>query len=602
MPAEKLPLQSPVLAEYVPDEKTRETVPAVIEYVPQAEDAAVTPEMIAELHEGDMRRLRIVCKEIETCDDDTWDRWVDSMASDIVEQLVPTLDSKQPQYAVDILGGILELTTLQCRRVYGAEASADVLMDRVASRMLSVLRRLDPATIAAMRQLAEYERTAFDSTQAIIGEVCDAVIARNSDDGYLRVIWQRDKASCEGYGTLRAKYEAVQRGELACDNLPLTDVLLDELIKTYTAARKGEQGKNDTQVAIRQLVEELGLHGALVRNIAEATKRRFDGGKYAYNSYGACGWVDNLMARVGQIGITDIERLYEECGIVNFADIPLSQLRRMVKFIDKDPELMEHLQQHEVCALVKDATNDYNHAFTGAYKMFETEEEATLVFEIAGEDGWEPDSLTRTQIARVGESLKERNIQLSALVIAGHGDRGGTQMGSAAIGGKGGMTLAESGLLDIMMNNMKPDRDGNCSIVYDSCSQDAPLDGGEDDTVLTRTAADLQAWRSLRTSVDKGTLTYMIYGVKVPYVAYKSSDNGELYAKHVPREEAQNGDSSEDGIRESVEVPIERVIVTKHDNIYRDLYKGVPEAGKDTTASDAEALSGRVLLPMFKRG
>ena len=70
----------------------------------------------------------------------------------------------------------------------------------------------------------------------------------------------------------------------------------------------------------------------------------------------------------------------------------------------------------------------------------------------------------------------------------------------------------------------------------------------------------------------------------------------------MPREEAQNGDSSEDGIRESVEVPIERVIVTKHDNIYRDLYKGVPEAGKDTTASDAEALSGRVLLPMFKRG
>ena len=64
MPAEKLSLQSPVLAEYVPDEKTRETVPAVIEYVPQAEDAAVTPEMIAELHEGDMRRLRIVCKEI----------------------------------------------------------------------------------------------------------------------------------------------------------------------------------------------------------------------------------------------------------------------------------------------------------------------------------------------------------------------------------------------------------------------------------------------------------------------------------------------------------------------------------------------------------
>ena len=261
-------------------------------------------------------------------------------------------------------------------------------------------------------------------------------------------------------------------------------------------------------------------------------------------------WLMNISDKMHHIGPENAKLLRDKCGIVNFADMPDTLLDRMVKFVHGDEELLEHLRSHECAVMIKDGSNDGNGAFRGSYERYETTDRALLVFEL-------PSQGTATSERGVANSiydkyylLNQHEIEPALVVVEGHGSPGSIDMGGTTIGTNGRLALADSGLLSII-THMKPDRDGNCSVVFESCSQDAPGEGGYDDTMLTRTARDIIAAMD---NTNNGN-TYQLYGVNKRYSTLRDA-GGTIVARAHP-------DDQEDELR------VGHVIITSTGAVWR---------------------------------
>ncbi len=581
-----------------PDEKPRQTVLAVMEELGGLSRCGLAYDRMP-LAVGEEPMLKDIQQLDELCgliakQDEELDIHTQLAVSRVSTRIIESLSIVPPEMAAAGLSGLLRFrSAVADRQLASGVITPEEYTRYIGFDMVNFLHELTPDEIAAIRELSEQDRGDVDAVLEVMRVYYDDLIDIESNNAAQRVGWQRCKARCEGYGTLREKYDALQRGELECDNLPLLDVLLDEFV---LEAYEG----GDVRGAGKRALEAVGLSRGLVRDIEAAMYKRLDQSEDWYSLQDAIAWMMRLVDTVQEIGTSDIERLRTECGLVNFADIPMLQLRRMVDFLNGDSVLMEHLRQHEVCVIIKDATNDYNGAFEESCDMFETNDGATLVFEMVGCPSRKVARLVAYRIEHINSLLRAHHVQPAALVIAGHGNSRGIAMGTATIGNKNSsLPLGKSGLPGIMAN-MKPDRDGNCSIIFDSCSQDAPGLGGEDDTTLTRTAGELLSMRWLFPRGNSAWPTYMIYGMKQPYATVKDYVTGGLYGKSVvgAAEGSGAGDST---AREVMPVPFERVIVTDQGSVYRDLRQHVPGAGKDIVMGEREQLPIDMVLPMFRR-
>ncbi len=253
-----------------------------------------------------------------------------------------------------------------------------------------------------------------------------------------------------------------------------------------------------------------------------------------------------VSSAVETIGSENVKKLREKCGIVNVGNLSPAQLQRMVRFADGDPVLLEQLRQKEVCVILLDATSDWNGGFSDTSKAYSTNQESELIFEVSST------AKTDDQISEYVARLSSHDVQASVLVIGAHGGRGYMKLGDAFMLPRepdnkqpvdmNYTHLEKSGLL-ALIRNMKPDRDGNCTVIFKSCSQDGPL-RHENDTPLTRTADIIEG---------AGTgKTYSILGAKES-ASLKMDRHGRL------RDTSSRGQD------------VSRVTVTASGNIYRHL-------------------------------
>ena len=440
-------------------------------------------------------------------------------------------------------------------------SESDSLADDAVAEMMYCLPDMSAERMKALLGLPEAERGKLDDiVMAAIG-----IFHREADkasDMHGRLYFLRQAANMQGYARLTEKRWAIARGEIADDGLKKSDVILDEW---------GDTPLMDTQ-KIWTVLEDIGVPSPeeAITAMYERLKNPAEGSGDSPDCLDAKktkAWLMGLASKMMHIGPENAKLLREKCGFVNFADMPNELLDRMVRFAKGDEALMEYLHSKEVAVVIKDASNDYNGAFRNIYDKYETTDGATLVFEVpAVHDTLPAHRQVANTIFDMYYLLRQYDIDPSLLVVAGHGQVGSIDMGGAEIGTGGGLPLRESGLLPIMQH-MKPDRDGNCSIVFDSCSQDAPGDGGEDDTTLTQTAIDIQ--NTLEEAGASPLGTYKVYGVNMPYQS-RLFEGGVMVAM-----------ASDDSVR------VGRVIVTESGKILRHLRD---ENDRDT-----------ILLPMLLR-
>ncbi len=319
------------------------------------------------------------------------------------------------------------------------------------------------------------------------------------------------RARIGGFGSVKEYYQACKTRETSANDLTYFDTLAD-LGPESTDSEKSDFG-------FEFLANEMGLSSTLSSEMMVAMYGRAsekagptDDERVRSLSLDRVRYeLEKVAKAVDQVGAEKIERLRTECGMVNVGEMSPDQLDRMVRLMDRDPLLIQELQSKEVCAILKDATSDWNGAFRGMSKEYETNQGSTLVFEVSNLKS--SDRQLQDQIGL----LRSLGIRPAVLVIAGHGKPGALRLGDGVLIPhtdeliqdeqlEGATTLAETGL-DQLIADMKPDRDGNCTVIYKSCSQGGAL-SNEDDSTLTRTAKVVRD-----TAPGK---TYQIYGTKRP--------------------------------------------------------------------------------------
>jgi hypothetical protein len=240
------------------------------------------------------------------------------------------------------------------------------------------------------------------------------------------------------------------------------------------------------QYSTKFLTAELGLSEELATEVflgcsaktleaSQAAPDEVDGSRV--NAYRLKEEMLKIVHAVNEIGLDGVKKLRGECGIVNFGELSSTQLSRMLKFVDKDPEMMKQIKEKEVCVVIRDATNDWNGAFSGTYNKFEPENGLMLAFEVS------ESTRTQKQLDALATVLRDREVEPSVLVIAGHGSPGSVELGDSNILARSDMRITsdypsvdESGIAKII-HSMRPDRDGNSSIIYNSCSGGGTIDG-----------------------------------------------------------------------------------------------------------------------------
>ena len=310
------------------------------------------------------------------------------------------------------------------------------------------------------------------------------------------------RARIGGYDSVREYYRASTAGETSAGDLTYLDALAD-LGPESTESQKNEFG-------FEFLVNNLGLSWEYSDEMMVAMHGRVrEEGMLDLSLHKMRGELERISGAVEQYGAEKIERLRQECGIVNVGEMSLSQLDRMIRLVDQDSALIEDLASKEVCVIFRDATSDWNGAFAGINNEYETNQGSTLVFEVSNLK--RSDSQLKDQIGL----LRSLGIQPAVLIIAGHGEPGAVHMGDGVLiphellrreQPENASTFAETDL-DLLIDDMKPDRDGNCTVIYESCSQGGALID-EDDTTLTRTA-------KVARDASPGK-TFQIYGTKKP--------------------------------------------------------------------------------------
>jgi hypothetical protein len=268
-------------------------------------------------------------------------------------------------------------------------------------------------------------------------------------------------------------------------------------ISTLEALGGAEDVRIIQKLSMDYLTNELGLPQSFSLDIYEALKGRARAPfseKIDPSGGGARKELQKVSDILKEVGPEGVATLREKCGIVNVGELSKDQAHRMINFSEGDPALLEKLHQTEVCVIFRDATSDWNGAFEGINQTYETTDGATLVFEI---------SSMKNQAAELKsyiDKLRQNEIHPSAVVIAGHGLPGSIRIGDGDLlsiphGVEEGVSvpLEKSGLTDLL-STMKADREGNCHVVFCSCSQAKPVPGvvSKANTTLARTAELIQ--------------------------------------------------------------------------------------------------------------
>ncbi len=415
------------------------------------------------------------------------------------------------------------------------QATEQVIEEIASRKMIGVLEEIPPAQLLQMRQLEGGEN---ESLSLII----DRCTAHHMDYGRA----SRLDARLSGHESIRDKFLYQQQtGEIDGRQVrpldmygDIPDSAGDEVRKAFAAELLTEHLGYEDDAAAELIVAMSGRVAKSPTVELETRDLSIDKNKHILE-------LRKVSSAVETIGSDNVKKLREKCGIVNVGNLSPAQLQRMVRFADGDPVLLEQLRQKEVCVILLDATLDWNGSLSDTSNAYATNQESELIFEVSST------AETDDQIHRYVKCLKDNSVQASVLVITAHGGPGYVRLGDTKM-----LTrepdneqpaddkythLEKSGLLALICN-MKPDRDGNCTVIFDSCSQDGPL-RHEDDTTLTRTADIIQG---------AGTgKTYSILGTK-GRSSLKMDSNGRLL------------DSSR---RQDVS----RVTVTASGNVYRHL-------------------------------
>lgn len=359
----------------------------------------------------------------------------------------------------------------------------ELMVESAESRMYWLFNDLPASQLKEMMGLPAVDKKR-------VGYILNKLIAECERRNPLRAKLLR--ARSEGYDTVTDKFAAIEAGNIKDDSITRLDTLverdpskealrIEDTVVDFLAKDHGLPLVQATEMVVAMrgrcshpVSDGVSAERRLVPNLLQAEALR-------------------IKAAIEEVGIQKVMELRETCGIVNIAELSLQQLDRMARFVDSDGALLEELRQKEVCVILRDATHDWNGGYRGMNKTYETTDGATLIFEVSTlmDEG--------NQVASFVDILDKAKIRPSVLVVAGHGRAGAVFMGtsrkalipvvprlSPPQAEKRYVTFAET-RLDTLIGNMKPDRDGNCSIIYKSCSQAAAL-AHEDDSTLTRTA------------------------------------------------------------------------------------------------------------------
>lgn len=367
-------------------------------------------------------------------------------------------------------------------------------------RFIEVVRQIPPSMLLEMRKDPNAESLGFN--RAII----DAFAAISSKPD----LYARFDARLCGHESIRAKLK--YQTETGIDDgrtVSPYDALYDLPTTASGAEKKAMTGDLLIQhygFSSRAASELLVAMSGRVTTQEQGTSQR------VVNTERIRSELKRIENIIGTVGTETVKGLRERCGIVNIGELSREQAHRMKKFIDGDPELIEDLRSKEVCVVLRDATSDWNGAFQGINENYETVDGATLIFEVSDR------SDASEQIRAYMSLLRVRGIDPSVMVIAGHGRAGAVHIGDShvtpvesdipGIDTQKQTDFFATGLIDTI-KNMKPDRDGNCTVIYEACSQDGSI-YDTDDTALTRTAHVVSTMNVERNK------TFMVMGTERP--------------------------------------------------------------------------------------
>jgi len=394
-----------------------------------------------------------------------------------------------------------------------ARARDDVLIGRELNSLFTDM----PVDVArAIRELPESQRKKYDALCEQYLNRDLPIYANGETVGYEVAKNEIVRAHLEGFATLTDKYHAVEDGTIPVpENGHPTklDIFCDFLDDTTD-----EQYQSWSHEFLRdELHLPPGISSELL--VAAMGRSRWGENNRAINPSLLFGEMEQIQKSVEKIGVENVRKLRDKCGIVNIHQLSNEQATRMIQFADGDPRLAETLQDKEVCVVIRDATADWNGALSGVNADFETTDGATLIFEIS--DLGDPH-----QLKMFTDSLQRRGIRASALVISGHGSPGKIQMGSTYLNFRpefspNGQYLPEEVGLNTLLKTMKPDRDGNCSVIFASCSQAANI-RDDFDSSLTRLAQ--------LAHTEQPDATFQMYGVEKPgSLRFNGGQGGNLY-------------------------------------------------------------------------
>ncbi len=510
-----------------------------------------------------------------------------------VEHYFATDTELSPEQAVEMVDLLARMHSATSHQLLSS-GQYIITPSTVGNGILPQLLALPQEKLTAMRQLPKDKRGTLDMILMACEEDIDTRCRYAMTMSDSRIELQGQKARLQGYSTIQEKHAAIMAGDIQDDGLPTLDVLLSSAgeLSLDTEPTK-------TKDVMLACMEAMDLPAELSEVIASAVlarcyqKSEEDGNKEQLKPHYPQAILAKLADTVKGMGVSTITRLHEECGIVNFADTTRTMLERMVKFIDRDPELMEHLQNHEVCVVIKDASNDPSGTFVHEDSIFETVDEATLLFEVYRSNNGNDET---QQITSMGDLLAERDIHPSLVVYGAHGNMGLMNMGWVTVGAKGKLAFSDTGFMRIIQA-MKPDRDGNCSVFIDSCLQDAPIDGDRDDTMLTQIAADLQ--KAIKNDTGNSAIprTYMLYGVEQSYWLVRVLEDFVASYDAAGVSELPDGEAT---VPQWEGTYIERVIVTDNGNVYRDLQTRLEDSWTKDAGIPIEPLPKTLQLPMYQ--
>jgi len=354
----------------------------------------------------------------------------------------------------------------------------------------------------AIRELPESQRKSFDSLcEQYLGRELP-MYANGETVGYEIAENELVRAHLEGFASLADKYHAIESGDI-----PMPESGRPTKLDTFYDLMDNTTREQYQSWSNEFLRDELDLPSGISSELLVAAMGRSRWGENnpAINPRALFGEMEQIQKSVETIGVESVRKLRDKCGIVNIHQLSKEQAARMIEFANGDPQLAETLQHKEVCVIIRDATADWNGGLSGINGDFETTDGATLIFEIS--DLGDPH-----QLKTFTDQLHRQGIRPSALVIAGHGAPGKIQMGSTYLNFRHeysprGAYLPEEVGLDTMLKTMKPDRDGNCSVIFASCSQAADI-GSDFDSSLTRMAQ--------LAHTEQPDATFHMYGIEKP--------------------------------------------------------------------------------------